>query len=145
MKSTTITTLVLMTGVLAQGETSIAAAPRKATVCMEETDTRVAPGVALTSRALASKMFAAIGVAIDWRRGLRHCPADGILISLSYLTPEDLKPRALAYALPYEGTHIRVFYDRVAHNRSRREVALVLAHVLVDRFQNSIAILPIVG
>ena len=42
----------------------------------------------------------------------------------------DLLPGALAYALPYEGVHIRVFYDRV-----ERVVpgltAVVLAHVLV--------------
>jgi hypothetical protein len=37
-------------------------------------------------------------------------------------------PGALAYALPYEGTHITVFYDRIAKGAYP---STVLAHVMV--------------
>jgi hypothetical protein len=40
-----------------------------------------------------------------------------------------LKPGALAYALPYEGSHIVVFWDRVQATTGPRVPAL-LAHVL---------------
>ena len=36
-----------------------------------------------------------------------------IVISLATRTPEGRRPDELAYALPYEGRHIVIFYDRV--------------------------------
>ena len=39
-------------------------------------------------------------------------------------------PGALAYALPYEGTHIVIFYDRVLETESRR-VPKLTAHIMV--------------
>jgi len=42
-----------------------------------------------------------------------------------------LMPRALAYALPYEGTHIVIFYDRVqAAVVDPNTVTVLMAHVL---------------
>jgi hypothetical protein len=72
-------------------------------------------------------MFASMGVAIDWRSDLRGCPAEGILITLRFHTPENVKPRALAYAKPYEGKHILVLYGRIA---CERQIPFVLGHVL---------------
>jgi hypothetical protein len=46
-------------------------------------------------------------------------------------TPAQLKPGALAYALPYEGVHINVFYDRVQAATEPELTPNVLAHVLV--------------
>jgi hypothetical protein len=74
------------------------------TVCMDpnshKPEIRAAQG-------LASRLFARIGVTIDWRE-LRFCPAGGnpIQVSLSYDAPERQAPNAVAYALPYEGNHI---------------------------------------
>jgi len=80
---------------------------------------------------IASKIFAQAGVTIDWRHGLAGCPAHGILISLSSRAPEDVPPNAMAYALPYEGNHIVVFYNRLKLKVQQGEMSSLLAHVLV--------------
>jgi hypothetical protein len=98
---------------------------RKVTVCMKvRADAEIH-----RARATATTMFAEIGVRLEWR-GDRACPTDAIHISLSNATPEKELPGALAYALPYEGTSIVIFYDRV-RSRAPQLVAPVLAHVLV--------------
>jgi hypothetical protein len=81
----------------------------------------------------ASEMFAEAGVRIDWHRGLARCPADGILVSLSDQVPSDadLPPHAMAYALPYEGHHIVIFYDRLKQKARPPQISFLLAHVLV--------------
>jgi hypothetical protein len=79
--------------------------------------------------AIASKMFRRIGVTLVWVVS-GPCPPDGIRISLTGNTPATLQPDALAYALPYEGTHIRVFRDRIWANQPAL-VPHLLAHVLV--------------
>jgi hypothetical protein len=81
---------------------------------------------------ITSQMFAAIGVTIEWRTPWRNCPAQAIRISLTSNTPATLPPGALAYAFPYEGTHIRVVYDRIVENHNQNKVltGYVLAHVL---------------
>jgi hypothetical protein len=104
------------------------AAEHKVTVCIEH-----APAAYYLPRAerIASTMFAPIGVKIDWR--LQHsCPAgDTIQIRISVKTPAHEFPGALAHALPYEGIHVVVFYDRINHSAGGDLCALVLAHVLV--------------
>jgi hypothetical protein len=99
---------------------------RKVTVCMESgTDIFTA----LRAQTLASKMFAEIDVKVAWHQG-NSCPADALRIRLSTNTPVDLHPGAFAYALPYEGTHIVVFYDRIRSAVEPVAVACLLAHVL---------------
>src|SRR5215510_7717084 len=86
---------------------------KNVSVCVEN---NVGFSVLPLAEETASKMFIAAGVTIDWRSGLVGCPPQGILISLFGPfdhAPEDLPPRALAYALPYEGSHIVIFYDRL--------------------------------
>jgi len=122
MKITAITTMMLMAGAVAQGADQ--RPERNVTVCIKGS---AASGM---SQAIASKIFAGIGVTINWR-GQRGCPSQGILISLSDETPASLLPGALAYALPYEGVHIRLFYDRIAQYREPCLVVNLLAHVLV--------------
>ncbi len=129
MKITAMALIAVLTGVAAEAtENSGTAAERHVTVCMEGGP--LSP-VATQARSLASKMFAVIGVTIDWRQGFGGCPSRGIMIRLSESTPASLQPGALAYALPYEGAHIRVFYDRIAQNHDRSQVPRVLGHVLV--------------
>ena len=78
---------------------------------------------------LADEIFAGVGVKIDWRheksaaRSFEHPNAIELMIA-----PEHSRPHPVAYALPYEGVHIRVFYDRVEVQPNR---AAMLAHVLV--------------
>jgi len=81
------------------------------------------------ARNIATQMFGGIGVAIEWQT-VDYCPAGALRISYSTQTPDNLMPRALAYALPYEGTHIVIFYDRVTAAIWPRGVPVLLAHVL---------------
>jgi len=83
----------------------------------------------------ARKMFAAIAVALDWRDSLA-CPADALRVTLDAQTPADFRPHALAYALPYEGTHIHVFYDRIQAAVPAGSVRHLLAHVLVHEISH---------
>jgi hypothetical protein len=85
------------------------------------------------AKQIASQMFLAAGVKLEWHRGLDHraCPAGAIQISVTNRTNPNLLPNALAYALPFEGTHIRVFYDRIQERARVFTVPRLLAHVLV--------------
>jgi hypothetical protein len=99
------------------------------TVCVEPSG----DGVNIRSaQAMASKHFAKIGVIIGWHE-LRDCVDDrnSLQITLSYDTPQNRLPGSLAYALPYEGRHIVVFYDRLQQsdpNLVSRLLAYTLAH-----------------
>jgi hypothetical protein len=129
MKLKAITLLTALTGVAGQAaEKAGVPAERHVTVCMQSGP---GAGVAIHARPLASNMFAAIGVTIEWHHGFQGCPSQAIMISLTDNTPTSLKPGALAYALPYEGTHIRVFYDRISQYYGQNLVLHLLAHVLV--------------
>ena len=81
----------------------------------------------------ASTLFQSAGVNLEWHTDRRTCQGQRdqvILVSLSLNTPKDLYPGALAYALPFEGVHIQVFYDRIA-NRARDLRPYLLAYVVV--------------
>ncbi len=82
---------------------------------------------------LANKMFGTIGIRLDWHSGElpRTSSTEQIGIELATRTPVNLLPGALAYALPYEGVHIRVFYDRIQGEVAPGLRAMLLAHVLV--------------
>ena len=103
-------------------------APRKLTVCVRgETVDR--PFVRPAAQALAAKMFADIGISLEWRKWK---PADessqtSIVIELTSGTPENFKPGALGYATPHEGRHINVFLDRIG---TMEHPEAVLAHVM---------------
>jgi hypothetical protein len=127
MKFTAMTTMMLMASVM--GHSQSKTTDREVSVCTE--GDAAALGAVLRAQTLVSKMFAEIGVAIDWQYGLRNCSVDSIRVSVGRSTAKTLKPGALAYALPYEGTHIEVFYDRISNNWEPAMVPAVLAHVLV--------------
>jgi hypothetical protein len=100
-----------------------------AIVCMESApDSR---GIATfeVAKLMAGKMFRQIGVQLAWRTPA-SCPSDALRISLSEKTPGDLRPETLAYALPYEGTHIVVFWDRIQSSVRERFLVPLTAHVL---------------
>ena len=95
-------TMVLMACSLAHGESTALAVERRVTVCEEGMSTPKVANAGLMAQALASRMFADIGVTIEWRQADRGCPAQAILVSLSFDTPESLKRGALAYARLFE-------------------------------------------
>ena len=83
------------------------------------------------AQVLAGRMFETIGVIIEWH-DFRSCPlAGGQAILVIWANPIDGKnrPFALAYSQPFEGTHIRIYYDRVAI-LGPGGVPYLLAHVL---------------
>ncbi|HEV2198706.1 MAG TPA: hypothetical protein VGR73_02715 [Bryobacteraceae bacterium] len=125
-KITAMTAMAVIAGMSAQAAELGEAAGRKVTVCMEGAS--LDPSVALRAREMASKMFSGVGVTLDWRH---NCPADSIRISLSDQSLAGRLPNAFAYALPYEGTHIVIFYDRVEHVSQPSRRPSLLAHVLV--------------
>ena len=121
----TVTAIVAATGFVDAAEP---ARERTVTVCMDPS----ADGVEIrAAQGLASKLFTSIHVKVDWRE-LRSCMAGGgsLQISFSHKTPPDQLPGSLAYALPYEGTHIVVFYDRVSQTGSNL-VTRLMAYVMV--------------
>ena len=121
--------VVMMTGATAWAGQSAKRAERNVTVCIGHGQDEV------TSQALevASKIFAGTGVRMQWHENVRYCqahPEEAILVSYSHNTPKDRRPGALAYAFPYEGVHIEVFYDRLLGNSSDIARARILGHVL---------------
>ena len=104
------------------------------TVCLQGLSAVTGP-VLQQAQVIANEMFAPAGVNIDWHRGgLSRSHSQGgrlIVVDLATDTPKQLRPGALAFALPYEGTHITVFYDRVRQTVDSKMVPAVLAHVLV--------------
>jgi hypothetical protein len=77
-------------------------------------------------------MFAKIGVQIEWRAA-NSCAGinNALAVTISDGAPANQLPGTLAYALPYEGTHIVVFYDRIKGQVDDSMVPRLLAHVLV--------------
>ena len=128
MKGATFAVMIISAGGLRHAQSIDLAAERTVTVCMEG---GVGSPTSEQAQKIASGIFTGIGVILQWRRGLQDCPSKGIRVSLSDHTPASLKPGAMAYALPYEGAHIRVFYDRVSRAATRSLVPRLLAHVLV--------------
>ena len=82
---------------------------------------------------LVSQMFATIRVRLRWYEP-PVCPAgagDPVLLMLETSTPATDHPGALGVALPREGSHAWVFYDRVGQSyRGNKYVAALLAHVM---------------
>jgi hypothetical protein len=81
------------------------------------------------AQGLATGIFASIGVTLRLKPG-HPAPSetDAIMIEFVTNTPATRHPGALAYALPYEGVHIRIFWDRIQPNPAPRQL---LAHVMV--------------
>jgi len=90
---------------------------------------------------LASKMFAEIGVAIEWSgRDECHLKSGAIVVTLSYAIDPRKQPGAYAFARPYEGTHIVIFWDRIQHKLPRSGASILLAHVLAHEITHILQI-----
>ncbi len=123
--------LALLAAAMAYGKTAAVAPDRTVIVCLERPDVSLSQTTVVAARQLVSEMFAGIDIGIEWRKGLRDCPQAGIQISLRSNTPVTLKPGAPASALPFEGTHIQVFCDRILQSGSERTKSYLLAHVIM--------------
>ncbi|HTD43653.1 MAG TPA: hypothetical protein VK687_05710 [Bryobacteraceae bacterium] len=125
-KIAAMTLMAAMVGVAAEPKQP----QQKLTVYLRDNAT-VPPEVRAPALDLANKMFATIGIRLEWRGGEppRTSATRSIGIELATNTPADLLPGALGSAMPYEGVHIRVFYDRIRSDAAPRSA--LLAHVLV--------------
>jgi len=118
--------------IMAVVETAAWAAPaggteaRRVTVCMGGDSGEPLYAV----ERMASEIFSTIGVRIEWRG--RTCPAfpDVIKIDFAETAPKGISDGALAYARPYEGTHIVILNGRVKQQSgcTQQLLAYVLVH-----------------
>jgi hypothetical protein len=125
-----IMTIVAMTSVVGMS------APAERTMTVYAVDNGLnTRGVLYQAQQRAAKMFAEVGVRLDWRTGrpsVNQVERDPVIVvSLAEHAPAGYSPEALASAKVYEGVHITVFWDRVAGLSRFAQPAVVLAHVLV--------------
>jgi len=126
--------LIAMAAITDLGFQAAVAAENKAVLTVYVLEENVAPTlVIISARAQAGKMFADIGISIQWRSGPPHAslPRNFVIVEMAGQTPKEFYPGALAYAMPYDGIHIKVFYDRVHTAVYSRTVPALLAHVFV--------------
>jgi hypothetical protein len=85
----------------------------------------------LRGEAAATQILKRADIRLQWRSAESNCTAEnGIVVTVSSSTPKDLHPGALAYALPFEGVHIVLFYDRVLSSVGANTIPTLLGHVL---------------
>jgi hypothetical protein len=82
------------------------------------------------AKSVADGVFGRIGVRVRWR-ATESCPEKAIHIALSTNTPVNQHAGAFAYALPYQGTSVVVFADRVANAVDIRTAPCLLGYVVV--------------
>ena len=112
---------------------------RRVMVCMDRYDAATFHGAEG-----ASKVFASIGIGIEWRAA-GACPSasDAIRVAVSDQAPPPGHNAELAYSFPYEGTRIVIFYDRIKdmagdkHLPLSRLLAYVLAHEIAHVLQRT--------
>jgi hypothetical protein len=133
-----IAILVFAAAAATAREPGIGEPQRDVNVCMALGDTSAE---ALPAQAMVSQIYAAIGLTIHWHTA-RPCPwSDAILISVCSQTPPDEHPGELAWARPFEGIHIMVFYDRIKPMEKPvfpfRVLGYVLAHEIAHILQGT--------
>ena len=133
MKTTATTATMILVAAMVSGN-AVAKTPARADtgrkVTVYFTDSASVPfAVRVAAQGTASKMFAEIGVTLDWRDGHpKSSDSNPIVIEYVTNTPADRLPGALAFALPFEGVHISIFWDRIGGFPVAREL---MAHVMV--------------
>lgn len=102
---------------------------RMVTVCLNSGENAA---VFYRGQAAASQILKQAGIRLEWRGDERACLSarNGIVVTLSLETPAARYPGAFAYALPFEGTHIVLFYDRVRNAVSPAVAPGLVGHVL---------------
>jgi hypothetical protein len=128
MKSATIGIMTLFALTIQPARSREKAALATVSICVETAAPFIQTGLA---ESVASAIYAGIGIKLDWRHG-SYCPTDALILTLTLDTPEGLMPGSMAYAKPYEGKHVRVFYDRVSNLQPypKHTACQILGHVL---------------
>lgn len=131
-KALTLPAMLALIGIAATGNDGSFVVPSVTVrICQHSS----APGPAIPlAKLTAGDMFAQAGVRIEWWTHRQEPdPADQVItIDITSNTPQTFHRGALAYAQPYEGVHIRVFYDRVERLADGpSKLPALLAHVLV--------------
>ena len=111
-----------------------AAEPVKRTITIHMVDHRKDGNYPLRlAERFASTILAGVNVSVEWHSGKpAETPSPNgttFIVELTDRTPVDDHIGALAYALPYEGVHITLFFDRIRAMDANLPDA-VLAHVL---------------
>jgi hypothetical protein len=136
MKIAVLTGAALLIATGAQGKSGT---ERQATVYL--CNGNVIPFVVKAqAEALASEMFAGIRVTLNLRE-VRPPASEtaAIIIEFGDRSPTGLLPGAFAYSLPYEGIHIRIFWDRMQYAISPETL---LAHVMVHEITHILQGVP---
>jgi hypothetical protein len=82
-------------------------------------------------QATAAQILKQAGIQLNWRSGESACAEGaGIVVTVSRETPFNQHPGALAYAQPFDRTHIVMFFDRVLNTAGPDVVPSLLGHVL---------------
>ena len=82
-------------------------------------------------QATAARILKQAGIRLEWRGDESACAGgNGLVVTVSRATPVDQHPGALAYALPFERTHLVLFYDRVLTVARPAVTPYLLGHVL---------------
>ncbi|HYL38432.1 MAG TPA: hypothetical protein VEV17_21115 [Bryobacteraceae bacterium] len=127
-----ITAMVAMAMAAGFGGSMAQAADQERTVAIYIANEHVAVEAANFGKGQASKMFARIGVRVQWHSvGRSPLPADALVVDMVERGSKDECAGALACAKPYEGIHIRVFVDRLGATVPKNMVPALLGHVLV--------------
>lgn len=126
MKMVAVITLVLVAEAVAAGSIR---EDVKLVVCLNGG----VPGLILQrATRIASRMYAGIGIPIEWQYGARHCAdGSGFLIRFADRAPMSASEGALASAKPWAGTVFDIYYMRVTERVQPSQVEHVLAHVIV--------------
>lgn len=95
------------------------------------------------SQEIAGKMFGAIGVRMQWHIGAPSASSmettRPIVVTITGHTPIDFHPGELAAALPFEGVHIRILYDRLTESAFLRNMpSILLAHVMAHEISHTL-------
>jgi hypothetical protein len=112
-----------------------AQAAGKVRVCVNSS-IYVSPFDLARAEAIALRMFATAGVTLEWRAaGSAACRNSDrvrtVVLDFHIHTAPSDHPGAFAYALPYQGSHIVVLFDRFARSAGGpTQVSTILAHVM---------------
>jgi hypothetical protein len=82
-------------------------------------------------RAVATQILKQAGMRLNWRVAEGACAeSNGIVVSISRETQANQHPGAMAYAMPFDRTHIVLLYDRVLTSAGPNPVPALLGYVL---------------
>ena len=128
MKITAAVAMAVAAGCLGQA----AASEADRTVVVYLANEHAAMENVLFAKDRAAKMFARIGVQIEWHSlGHGPLPPNALVVEMVEQASENECVGALACAKPYEGVRIRVFCDRFRTMVPESMTRYLLAHVLV--------------